>query len=267
MNYETYLKNKGLTSKTIHIYLRYVNLFLKNNQNNQLTKSSLVKTIRVHQKNHEANSTRIYYYSIISYLKFLKKWKLINELRDIKLPTSSKKNRVIISLEEFESVFKTIKMNSLRKMRDWLIFYFLFCTGIRVGELYKIDLRKINNSKLEIVGKGNKTRIIYIPDNLNSFLKLWKYQYLPINKNKKFITYKTINLIVKKIGNEYFNKDITPHSLRRSYATNLLRKQIDIKTISELMGHSNINTTSSYIFLSHDEIKQKLSNIFDFAFS
>lgn len=56
---------------------------------------------------------------------------------------------------------------------------------------------------------------------------------------------------------------LQPHDLRRSYATNLLRKGIDLKTVAELLGHSNINTTSKYIHLSENELVQKIKKIFN----
>ncbi|WP_033159732.1 tyrosine-type recombinase/integrase [Mycoplasmoides alvi] len=102
----------------------------------------------------------------------------------------------------------------------------------------------------------------FLNEYLISLLNTWKANRINISKKNKLLSYKQINCIVKYVSFKYFKKIINPHDLRRSFATNLLRNHVDLKTISYLLGHSNINTTSRYIFFTVDEIHKNIKNIF-----
>ena len=118
-----------------------------------------------------------------------------------------------------------------------------------------------DNNKYRILGKGNKIRTIYLNDYLVSLLDNWKPNRIAISKNNKLLTIKQINIIIKKLSSTYFNKLLTPHSLRRSFATNLLKSNINIEIVRRTLGHSNINTTSRYIQYTDDEILNEIKNL------
>lgn len=262
MNYEKYLKNKNLSNKTIDTYKKNVVKYLTYLKDKNITKSNFVKFLNHENKKLSANTVRLLYSSVLSYLKYKKMWKLYNEFQDIKLPKIVVYNRTTISLDEYNNVKDKIILSTWYNKRDWIIFSFLFLTGIRGFEINQIEKKKIIDNKIKIVGKNNKERFVFIPEYLNSLLNNWKYNCLNINKSKKKLTHKQLNIIVKRIGIKYFEKNISCHSLRRSYATNLLRKNVDIKTVSTFLGHSNINTTSRYLYLSTDEMIDKLKTVF-----
>lgn len=262
MNYIKYLENKNLSKITINIYLKNINKFIEYLNNSKISKTKFVSFLRIESKKLSANSIRLLYSSILSYLKYKKMWKMYNEFKDIKLPKIILYNRTIISLKEFENIKENIKLNSWYEKRNWIIFSFLFFTGIRGFEINQIKKDNIIENKIKIIGKGNKERYVFIPNYLNNILNNWKFNHININKNNKQLTHKQLNIIVKNIGIKYFSKNISCHSLRRSFATNLLRKNIDIKTVSTFMGHSNINTTSRYLYLSTDEMIEKIKSIF-----
>lgn len=263
MKYTTYLKNKNLSKLTINTYIRNANKWEIYLNSRKSSKKLFVNYINKYQKNHMPNSTRLIYSSILSYIKFQKKWKLYNEFKDIRLPSSTQLNKTTISLKEFNELrgVKTIEKDWY-KSRDWLIFTFLLTTGIRISELTQVNKKNIKNNCLTINGKGNKERIIYICDYLQILLRNWKANRINISKQNKQITNKQANIIIKKIGKMLFDKEITPHSLRRSYATNLLRGGVDIKTVSKMLGHTNINTTSRYIHFSSEELIDNIKHIF-----
>ena len=232
MKYKTYLRNKNLSKSTINTYLKQ-----KNNWENYLSdrnpnKRIFVQYINKYTNNYSPNTTKLVYSSILSFFKFQKKWKLYNECKDIRLPSIIQMNKITITIDEYDNNKNYIKQTNWYEKRDWLIFSFLFSTGIRVNEINQINKKNIKNSQLKIIGKGNKTRIIYISKNLQYLLDDWRANRINISKKNKVITNKQINIIIKKIGIDYFNKNISAHSLRRSYATNLLRKKVDIKTVS-----------------------------------
>ena len=262
MKYKTYLKNKNLSKITINTYLRQKDNWKKYLNDRKPNKKIFVSYINKYTNNYSPNTTKLVYASVLSFLKFEKRWKLYSECKDIRLPSIIQVYKITITIDEYNNMKKNIKQLNWYQERDWLIFSFLFSTGIRINEINQINKKKINNGKMKIIGKGSKTRNIYISNNLENLLNNWKFNKINISKKNKFISNKQINIIIKKIGLEYFKKNISSHSLRRSYATNLLRKKVDIKTVSMLMGHSNINTTSKYIYFTDDEIKKNIEGIF-----
>lgn len=263
MKYITYLKNKNLSKETIRIYLIYSDKWLMYLDGRKPTKTLFVKYINQLSKTHKPNSIKLQYASILSYIKYQKNWKLYMDFQDIKLPKQDHINREIISVEEFNYLKKKIKIKTWHQKRNWVVFCFLFTTGIRISELMTINLNEINQNKIEIKCKGSLHRTVFISDYLNEILKLNKRGKLCTSKKGKSLSHNQIIKIIRKIGIDYLNKNITPHTLRRSYATNLLRKNIDIKTVSKLMGHKNINTTSKYIYLTENEMFEKIKYIFD----
>ncbi len=201
------------------------------------------------------------YASILSFFKFEKRWKLINEIRDIRMPSTQTYIRTTISFEEFRNKYESLNITKWKDKRNWLIFMTLLHTGIRVSELYQFNKSKINCNKLEIKGKGKKYRVVYIDKFLINNLKSWKPNKVCINKNGTNLTYKEIYTIIKKMSLEFFNKNMTPHDLRRSYATNLNKSSVNIHVIQRILGHSDINTTSSYFQYTDDEILHELSRV------
>lgn len=262
MKYITYLKNKNLSKNTIKTYLNQKINWETYLEGKKPTKKLFVNYIKKHTNNFSPNTTKLVYSSVLSFLKFQKNWKLYNDCKDIRMPSIVLEYKITINLKEYNECKNSIILSSWYEQRNWLIFSFLFYTGIRVSELRQINKKNIIDNQIKIQGKGSKTRNIYIFEYLEFLLKNWRSNKININKRNKQITEKQVNLIIKKIGEDYFNKKITPHSLRRSYGTNLLREEVDIKTVSVLLGHSNINTTSRYIHFTDDEIKNKIRSVF-----
>lgn len=255
--YNEYLINKNLSDKTIKTYNENIYKFLKSNH--KLNIESISIFIREYEKNHSANSTRLMLCSIRSYLKYLKLFDLERKCAEIKLPTIVWINRNIISIDEFNKINLADKKFFTR--RNWIIFSILLFTGIRLSELKQIKFDNIDSEFIEIKGKGKKWRTIYIPNRLIDLLNENKdiiYKWNTVEKLSNNQIYK----IIKSIGYKYFNKNISPHSLRRSYATNLINKNVNIKIISNLLGHSNIETTSRYLYISLQDIRNKLENVF-----
>lgn len=263
MKYINYLKTKNFSKITIDIYLKEYNkwkIYLKNKNPN---KSLFTKYINNYSKTHSPNSVRLMYFALLSIFKFEKRWNLVNQCKDIRLPKIQEQNKTIISLKEFNRVEKYIEIETFKQKRNWLIFCFLFFTGTRVCELLQFNKKSIyEKNKIKIKGKGNKTRVVFLPKYLISLLNDWKYEKIAFS-NKKTITSRQINVIVKNIGINYFNKKISPHSLRRSYATNLLKNNANIEIVRKTLGHSNINTTARYLQFNDDDISTTIDKIFN----
>ena len=165
MKYKTYLRKRHLSKSTINTYLKQ-----KNNWENYLcdrnpNKRIFVQYINKYTNNYSPNTTKLVYSSILSFFKFQKKWKLYNECKDIRLPSIIQMNKITITIDEYDNNTNYIKQTNWYEKRDWLIFSFLFSTGIRVNEINQINKKNITNSQLKIIGKANKTRIIYTSKN------------------------------------------------------------------------------------------------------
>lgn len=264
MKYLNYLKNRNLSKNTIIIYINQYNRWYEYLGERKPNKTLFIKYINNFAKNHKPNSVHLIFSSVLSIFKFEKRWNLINQCKDIKLPKIQLSNKTIINLEEFNKVKNSIKLKTKLQKRNWLIFSFLFLTGVRVSELLDFNKNKIyDENKLIIKGKGNKSRVIFITNYLNDLLKTWRANKIAINNKNKLITIKQINHIIKEIGKSCFNKTITPHSLRRSFATNLLKNNANIEIVRKTLGHSNINTTARYLQFNDDEILWEIKKIMD----
>lgn len=199
----------------------------------------------------------------------------------IKLPKLTDKDKAIKFLN-FGQIEKMLSMPDTTKadgLRDRAILEILFSTGMRVSELTSLNVKQFNRNNLitnkftdqELVinGKGGKTRTIYFS---NRSLK-WLAQYLktrndmlsplfinyrPNNDNNDDhrLTPRSIENLVKKYTvMAGLPVDATPHTLRHSYATDLLEQGADLRSVQELLGHSNIATTQIYTHVTNQKLK------------
>ncbi len=264
MKYKSWLKNKNLSRNTLSVYLSNYKKWITYLDERKPTKTIVVKFITQYAKCHRPRSTRLMHATIISWLRFKKQYKLLEACRDIKLPSVQYSMRNIISLDEFKSIRDNLRIRGWYEQRDWLIFCTLLFTGMRVSELTKFNKRDIyDGNKFLIQGKGDKYRVIFINDYLKKLLSKWRANRICVSKDRDILTIKQINTIIKRVAQQYFNKYMTPHGLRRSFATNLLKSDINLEIVRRSMGHSNINTTSRYIQYTDDEIVVKLKTILD----
>ena len=236
--YLEYLYSKGLNRNTISRKLSAIRSFY-----NYLLQNTIVKT---------------------NYFK-----EISNPKKNKTLPKYAKDN-------DLEKMFNSFDITKPLEQRNSLILEMLYATGIRVSELTNIKLNNIDkyNNSIKILGKGSKERIVFYgsfcEDRLNLYLsegrklilKNKKCDYLLINKsgNKLSERYirKMIDNVVTKCEIEYH---ISPHTLRHTFATDMLNAGADLVSVKELLGHSNLNTTSIYTHVSNEQIKK----VYNFA--
>ena len=170
---------------------------------------------------------------------------------------------------------------SLIKYRDKAILEMLFSTGLRVSELAGLKKDKVNLEKEEftIMGKGKKSRVVFLSEQARYWLK--KYletrqdmnQYLFVSHDKrttqkhkntktqrdsgeKPLTPRSVQRLVQKYARAAgITKPVTPHTLRHSYATDLLQNGADIRSVQTMLGHSSITTTQIYTHITDKELK------------
>ena len=145
----------------------------------------------------------------------------------------------------------------------------MYAAGLRVSELTNIQINNIDiNAKyLRCIGKGSKERIVPIGNKACSAIKNYlnernyiikKYninsRYCFIKENGKKLTRQDVYKFINSIGKN-INKDISPHTIRHSFATHLLENGADLRVVQELLGHSDVSTTQLYTHISKKRLK------------
>lgn len=192
--------------------------------------------------------------------------------------------RTVLDLKDIIKIFKIgYKLKSkvankssysyFEALRNIVVLELLFATGARVSEIANLNMENINvySGNIVIKGKGNKERIIQICNN-ETLMVLQKYYQLSegniiksggwflINRfNKKLSDQSIRNLVSKLTKNIGIPKHITPHVFRHTFATLLLEKDVDIKYIQSLLGHSSITTTQIYTHVTRKRQRQILT--------
>jgi site-specific recombinase XerD len=193
----------------------------------------------------------------------------------IELPKLPRRNKVtFLGEEELERLFAQPKVDSLAGLRDRAILELLFSSGLRVSELVGLDRDHINLKRREFMvrGKGQKDRPIFISPEAAD----WIQKYLDTredNTRPLFIRYsgsKQVDLSgnyhrltarsVQRMVSRYavlagITKHVSPHTLRHSFATDLLMNGADLRSVQALLGHSNISTTQIYTHITDPHLK------------
>lgn len=193
-----------------------------------------------------------------SFFKFLKK----EEFYRLPAPKRSRKLPVYLNEKEMSEILKVAKNN----MRDYTLILTLAYTGLRVGELSSLKIEDIDFFENFIhvrSGKGDKDRLIAMDENVIRAIKEYLQSekrndgYLFISQKGTRITTTHIERLVKyyaiKAG---IKKKVTPHTIRHTFATTLLRNGADIRFIQQILGHSSIATTQIYTHVDEDALKE-----------
>ncbi len=175
-----------------------------------------------------------------------------------------------LTLNEVEALIAQPDVRSTQGTRDRAILETLYATGMRVSEA--VNLKK-DNVNLDIgflrcIGKGNKERVIplgkkaiasinrYLETSRPKFLKDKESEFLFVSRFRKKISRQSFWKIIKKYAQEArIKKPIKPHTLRHSFATHLLEHGADLRSVQEMLGHSNISTTQIYTHINKDRLK------------
>jgi hypothetical protein len=195
-----------------------------------------------------------------------------NPSEKLELPKLQKRNPVYLTLSESEKVINAIKLeeNEFNRARDLCIILIFLTCGLRISELTGINIESIKDDKLNVIGKGNKERTVFLNENclyaIKSYLKLRPITpdttALFISSHKKRISNRSIQIRLKKyIQLAGLDPNIyTPHKLRHTAATLMYKYgDVDIRTIQSILGHTSVATTQIYTHLDDDDIKKGIS--------
>jgi len=202
-----------------------------------------------------------------TYFKFLRREELLDEnpMEEILSAKNNKKLPDFLTINEINDLINSIGEENLLDLRNKTILELLYATGLRVEELVNLKKNDINfgNKYLKVTGKGNKERSVPITDialkKVNRYLKRRKYEneIIFLSKNGNPLSQRDIRRIFKKLIKKMaIDKNITPHTIRHSFATHLLERGADLRLVQELLGHSSISTTQIYTHISMEKMKE-----------
>ncbi len=225
-------------------------------------------------------TTQTYHVVVLrSFLKFLAK-EDIETVPAEKIEVGKTPTRQVdfLELDEVERLLSVASGSSLRSLRDRAILELLFSAGLRVSELTSLDREHVNLHKGEfsVRGKGSKLRVVFLSDNARDAI----FRYLekrsdmdpalfiavPVAK-KGFVrergetdlrlTERSVQRLVKKYAAKAgLVKDVHPHTLRHSFATDLLQNGADIRAVQAMLGHASITTTQIYTHVTNEHLRE-----------
>lgn len=285
---------KGLSSKTQENYTRFLKKFfdwldlehLENLKPGELSVDHVWK-YKVHLSRHvnplnkkslKKTSQNYYLIALRSLLEFFVE-KDINSLPPSKVKLAkdkADKEIKFLTLDQLASLLSAPSKETIIGLRDRAILEALFSTGLRVAELAALNLEQIkirdvkNDLEIAVIGKGSKIRTVYFSARsvkaLQAYLEARKDfdPALFINYKRggalktedRRLTVKSIEDIVKKyVKITGLPVMATPHTLRHSFATDLLNQGVDLRTVQEFLGHSNIATTQIYTHVTNKQLR------------
>jgi len=269
-NYDFYLKRfskwagnpipRKITKEIIHRYRLWLN---------RLTEGREGETLKKSTQNYHLIALR-------SFLKYLARQDILSlPPEQIELAKQSKRTVEFLEAEELNRLLSVAKKKAVGiiGMRDFAILELLFATGMRVSELANLKIEQVNLKRDEFTvrGKGDKPRVVFLSDSAKEALKSYlskRQDTSPFmfvshdrakagRKNTGPITSRSIQRIVERDATEAgITKKITPHTLRHTFATDLLLSGADIRSVQSMLGHESITTTQVYTHITNKQMKE-----------
>ena len=188
--------------------------------------------------------------------------------------TIPKQKRLLPEVLTEDEIIKLLDINLIDKYayRNKAMLELIYSSGLRVSELLNIKIHDINlnEATLKVMGKGSKERLLplgdyalyyvkeYLLDYRDKFTNYNKTDYLFLNSRGDKLSRQSFFKIIKEQQElKGIKKDISPHTLRHSYATHLLKHGADLRSIQELLGHSSISTTQIYTHIVDEQLKEE----------
>ncbi|MDD3487011.1 MAG: tyrosine-type recombinase/integrase [Candidatus Moranbacteria bacterium] len=286
--YLEYLEiEKDRSQKTIENYGHYLTRFFgwaKVNSPEKIT-DELVRKYRlelnrtVDAKGHPLKKITQNYHVIAlrNFLKYLaKRDEKTLAAEKIELGKTARKEVEFLESEEIDRIFQVAGGSDPKSLRDRAILELLYSSGLRVSELVSLNRDQVNlkTQEFSVRGKGGKIRVVFISDRAKSALERYfdkrpdidpavfvRIGLKQIEKNRKGdnsrLTPRSIQRIVKHYATKAgIVKDVHPHTLRHSFATDLIQNGADIRSVQEMLGHSSVTTTQIYTHVTNKQLKE-----------
>ena len=273
------LVERGLSHNTIISYRKDLNVFvdfLNRHHIDALSKTTKNEVINfmLYQKDKGlvANSIARHLAAIKVFYRFLVRERILSSdpTSLIDSPKLWKKIPQALSLNEVDALLAQPNIRDKQGIRDKAVLETIYATGMRVSEAANLEIANVNLDIgfLRCIGKGNKERVIplgkkavssiirYIQQSRPKLLKGKDSEFLFLNRSGKRISRQSLWKLIKKYARSArIKKPVRPHILRHSFATHLLERGADLRSVQEMLGHANISTTQIYTHINKDRLK------------
>jgi site-specific recombinase XerD len=279
--------DRGLSALTLRNYGFFLNRFADFAAERSVRRPETITKILVHQfrlhlnrlpsrgaDNIKKNTQNYHLIALRTFLKYLIK-NDVKTLEPEKIELAKQLPRQVEFLEgsDLDKILEAPlqgKNESIQTLRDKALLETLFSTGLRVSELAKLKVEEINLAKPEFTvrGKGSKVRLVFLSETARHWIKKYldtrhdpnPYIFIgqsKINEGKdKPLTPRSIERLVARYARlAGIMKKVTPHTLRHSYATDLLLNGADIRSVQAMLGHSSITTTQVYTHITDNQLR------------
>jgi site-specific recombinase XerD len=276
----------GRSSKTAENYKLYLERFVEFSNDTTIDKitSEMVRKYRLwlnryKNSNEDELATITQSYHLIAlrgFLSYLSKRDIATlSPEKIELPKISRKQVTFLHFDEVARLLETIPLDSEVGLRDRAIIELLFSSGLRVSELVNLNRDHVNTKRREFMvrGKGQKDRPVFIGeaaalrvedyltarmDNLPPlFLSYSRNNIATTSGGYRRLTTRSIQRIISKYAHlAGITKHVSPHTMRHSFATDLLMNGADLRSVQSMLGHSNISTTQVYTHVTDEHLRE-----------
>ncbi len=282
---------KGYSRLTVDTYRRYLIRFadwVSSGSSGALLvgdiKPDLVRGYRLHLARHQgpdgeglSRVTQGYYLiALRALLRYLAVQRSMDVMAadKVELPKAASRNVSFLKLEEVDRLMGATDVSEEPGLRDRAILEMLFSTGLRVSELVKLNRDQVDLQRRElgVIGKGNRARVVFISDDaarwVGKYLESREDYFKPLfiryagravpgkDGEKMRLTTRSVQRIVKRYARAaMLQVKTTPHTLRHSFATDLLSGGADIRSVQEMLGHKNITTTQVYTHVTDKRLR------------
>jgi len=276
----------GRSSKTAENYKLYLERFIEFTDDIHVDKitTEVVRKYRLwlnryKNDNDESLATITQAYHLIAlrgFLRYLSNRDITSLSPDkIILPKISRKQVTFLHYDEIERLIAQIPLDTEQGLRDRAIIELLFSSGLRVSELVNLNRDHINTKRREFMvrGKGQKDRPVFVSQSAAKHVEAYLAARLD-NLPPLFLSYSRNNITsttgdyrritsrsVQRLVSQYarlagITKHVSPHTMRHSFATDLLMNGADIRSVQSMLGHSNISTTQVYTHVTDEHLRE-----------
>jgi len=274
---------RGHSQLTIRNYNAYLSKFAAFAEENGIKDASKIDMdiikkwrLKLHRKELSNKTLNYYMIAIRSFLKYLSKNDRVSMAPEkIELADTPEHEISFLEKDEVDRILQVYNGSDLMDLRNHAILEVLFSTGVRVSELAGLNIDQINLERCEfsVFGKGGKVRVVFLSEDARDALKKYLAKrhdkdnavFIRVvtvrkedqEKETQRITSRQIERIVKEAAKRAgVVKDVTPHTLRHSFATDILRNGADLRSVQHMLGHTSVTTTQVYTHVTDKHLRE-----------